>query len=163
MPENQQSQEIKSGGANYVGWRGELLAELALARLPELSVHKPKEDCGYDFLVATPSGVCFFVLVKAFSSKALNARQIEEINELRWRIDTQQILRAGAGHTPVFIFLIDADTDHGRYLRLGTLHARNGSSDSQTIRFPRENTIDRKGLENLVAGLEKSEKAVSHH
>lgn len=163
MPENQQSQGIKTGGASYVGWRGELLAELALARLPELSVHKPKEDCGYDFLVATPSGVCFFVLLRAFSSKRSNMRQIEEIDELRWTLETQQILRAQESHTPVFIFLIDADTDHGRYLRLDTLQVRKESSDRQTIRFPRKNTIDKKGIERLVAGLERSEKVVSHH
>ena len=162
MPENQQSQEIKTGGATYVGWRGELLAELALARVPELSVHKPKEECGYDFLVASPSGVCFFVLVKALSSRNLRIRQIEEIDELRWRIDTQQIRRAQEGHTPVFIFLIDADTDHGRYLRLDTVHVRSESSDSEPIRFPRENTIDQKGIERLVRGLEKSEQTVSH-
>lgn len=162
MPENKQSREITTGGANYVGWRGELLAELALARVPELSVHRPKEDCEHDFLVATPSGVCFFVLVKAFSSKKLNIRDIDQIADLRWRINTDHILHAKNCHTPVFIFLIDADTDHGRYLRLDTTDVRNKSSQAQTIRFPLHNTIDKDGIENLVAALQKCEKPVSH-
>jgi len=162
MAENKHSHEITTGGPHYVGWRGELLAELALARVPELSVHKPKEDCGYDFLIATPSGVCFFVLAKSFSSKKLNIRDIDQIAELRWRINTDHIVHAKEGHTPVFVFLIDADTDHGRYLRLDTIDVHNKSSQVQTIRFPLDNTIDKDGIEKLVATLQTCEKAVSH-
>lgn len=161
MSENKQSREIKTGGANYVGWRGELLAELALARVPKLSVHKPKDSCGYDFLVAAPSGVCFFVEVKSFSSKKLDIHNVDQIAELRWRIDTHHIRRAQESHTPVFVFLIDADTDHGRYLRLDNLDPCDESVQSQTIRFPVENTIARNGLERLVAALEEAEKAAA--
>ena len=162
MPENNQSQEITTGGANYIGWRGELLAELALARVPELSIHKPKEDCGYNFLVATPSGICFFVLVEAFSSKKLNIRDLDQIADLRWRISTDPIHQAKDSNTPVFVFLIDADTDHGRYHRLDTTDVRDESSQAQTIRFPLDNSIDKDGIERLVAALQTREKAVSH-
>ncbi len=160
--ESKSSQEIKTGGAGYVVWRGALLAELALARAPELSVHKPKQDCGYDFLVATPSGTCFFVLVKAFSSKKLSIRDVQEIVDLRWRIDTKHIRRARASHTPVLVFLIDADTDHGRYLRLDTTPIRRESSQSQMIRFALKNTIDKEGVETLIAELQRSNNAVRH-
>jgi hypothetical protein len=162
MAENNQSREIRTGGPSYVGWRGELLAELALTRVPELSVHKPKEACGYDFLVATSSGVCFFVLVRAFSSKNQNIRAIDQLADWRWRVRTDFIVHAQESPSPVFMFLIDADTEHGRYLRLDTLEVRNKSAQAQTIRFPRDNTIDKRGIQALVAALEKCEKVESH-
>ncbi|MEX1230462.1 MAG: DUF4365 domain-containing protein [Planctomycetaceae bacterium] len=161
MIDKTQSLEVKNGTANYTGWRGELLAELALARVPELSVHKPKEDLGYDFLVATPSGVCFFVLVKAFSSKKLNIENIAEIAELRWRIEIDQIARTKESHTPVFVFLIDADTDHGRFSRLDTIEPAARRSPSHSIHFPIGNTLDKAGIERLIAALEQDAKAMS--
>jgi hypothetical protein len=157
MPDSQQSQVIKTGRSGYIGWRGGLLAELALARFPELSIHKPKETCGYDILVVTSSGACFFVAVKAFSSKRLKVRRLEEINELRWTLKTHEVLRAHESPTPVFVFLIDADTDHGRYLRLDTVAIKKDPPDLLTIRFPRENRIDKKGIAKLLANLERSQ------
>ena len=154
------AQRIKTGSPDYVVWRGELLAELALARLGDLSIYKPKEDTGYDFLVTTPTGACFFVQVKAFSSWKLGVEEIDQVAELQWQADEELIRRAKECQSPVFLFLIDADTEHGRYLRLDTVEADDRPARSDTLRFPRENSTDKEGMQRLVSALESS--AVAH-
>src|SRR5436309_636936 len=62
MSDKQTTVEVKAGGPSYLGWRGELLAELALARVPGLVVHKRTErqpaDLPHDFLVVAERGFC---------------------------------------------------------------------------------------------------------
>lgn len=150
---NNKAKTVHTGGAAYVGYRAELLAQLALSRFPELSIHESVPDCGYDFVVVTQQGGCFFVIVKAMSSIKLKIRNIETISELRWRIKRRTLQWAKSCPNPVFLFLIDADTDHGRYLRLDDIAQPKASGVQQTIRFPIENTIDKLGLERLVTSL----------
>lgn len=161
MRDKRHSAEVKTGGPEYVGWRSELLAELALARLPELSVYRPKQDSSYDFLVAAPSGVCFFVEVKGFSSREQGLRDIADVAELQAQTDSEDAVRARQSPTPVVLFLIDADTDHGRFLRLDTLPAFDQSSTRRILHFPREQTLDKAGIERLVAELERTVPAAS--
>lgn len=144
----------KAAHPAYSEWRGILLAELALARVPGLAVNKqpPGADHGYDFLVATGRGACFFVRVRAFSSMRLDAEDVDASEEWHWRIDASLIRRARESRSPFFLFVFDADTDHGRFLRLDTLAAPGGRS--VTIHMPRENTLDRKNLDRIVAELE---------
>lgn len=144
---------VHTGGAAYVGYRAELLAKLALSRFPELSIHESGPNYGYDFVIVTQQGGCFFVIVKAISSLKLKIRNIETIFELRWRIERQSLQWAKSCPNPVFLFLIDADTDHGRYLRLNDIAQPKASGVQQTIRFPIENTINKPGLERLVTSL----------
>ncbi|HEY2156125.1 MAG TPA: DUF4365 domain-containing protein, partial [Isosphaeraceae bacterium] len=125
--------------------------ELALARVPGLVVNKQSADLGYDFLVATERGACFFIAVKAFSSMRIDAEDVDS-TEWRWRIAATLVRRARESRSPFFLFVFDADTDHGRFLRLDTLPATN--SRLVTVRIPRENTLDRKNLEAIVAELE---------
>jgi hypothetical protein len=131
-----------------------LLAELALARVPGLIVNKQHSagDLCYDFLVATERGACFFIEVKAFSSMRLGAKA-----EWRWRIDASLVHHARESMSPFFLFVFDADTDHGRFLRLDTLPTPD--TRSVTVRIPRENTLDRKGVEGIVAELERAKPA----
>jgi hypothetical protein len=95
----------------YVGWRSELLAELALARLPELKVN-PLSDSGHAFLVATGQGACFFVDFIGFSSNRKGWDHVEAMRALAWPVDAAVIRRAGENPMPVLLFLLDADTDH---------------------------------------------------
>jgi len=150
------SKEVQTTGPEYLGWRGELLAQLALSRLEFVTVYQGSPDQPYDFLVATSDGFCFFVEVKAFSSTKSNINHVDTIAELRWRVSTELIRRANESRSPVLLFLFDADTDHGRYLRIDTLPVSNKSAKLQTIRFPIQNVIDKQSLESLLRELQHS-------
>jgi hypothetical protein len=158
MSDNRTSVEIKPTGPSYVSWRGELLAELALARVPALTVYKRPEkaasDLPYHFLVATEHGLCFFVEVQAFSSFRLDVADVKTIPELRWAVDPDIVRQARASHSPVFLFLFDADSDHGRYLRLDTLPAPRPNTRHVIVRLPAEQAITRENVEKLAAELQ---------
>jgi hypothetical protein len=157
MSDTRTSVEISPGGPGYTLWRGKLLAELALARLPGLIVHKrqdrPHLDLPYDFLVTTERGFCFFVEARAFSSLHLGLSDIEAIDELRWRIDSDWLRHARESYSPVVLFLFDADTEHGRYVRLDTLPAPETGTERLTITFSAEATINKDNLEKLIEEL----------
>jgi len=136
--------------AAYVGYRAELLAQLALTRIEGLSVHRSDHDYGFDLVVTTPSGQCFFVVVKAFSSIAQHVRSVETIDQLRYSLDRRILEWARECPNPVFLFLIDADTDHGRFVLLSDLPPSK-ATHKQTVRLPASNTIDAEGLERLLA------------
>ena len=144
---------VATGGASYVGERAELLAQIALTRFPGLDVHPPKSDTGYDLLAATPEGKCFLVVVKGFSSIKLKIDSVETIEELQWRIDRDILRWARACPNPVYLFLIDADSGHGRYSKLNDVPLARNSGKEQTIRLAVENTIEEAGIERLLAGL----------
>jgi hypothetical protein len=147
---------LKAARPPYSEWRGMLLAELALSRLPGLAVNRQHSsfDRGYDFLVATEHGACFFVEVKAFSSIRIEAKDVDATAEWRWRLDASEVRRARESRSPFFLFLFDADTDHGRFLRLDTLPDPDAGVRTVTVLIPRENSLDREGLESLVSALE---------
>jgi hypothetical protein len=151
--------EIKTTGPSYLEWRGKLLTELALARVPELIVYKSLDHPPYDFLAATAQGFCFFVNVKAFSSFHLDVADVETVPELRWSLDADLVRRAHASHSPVLLFLFDADTGHGRYLRLDTFPAPATETRRLTVRLPVEHTINKESLEKLIADLQGTSKS----
>ena len=153
MADKKKTRLFKDHGPAYVGWRAELLVQTALARFPDIIVHTSSiGDYGYDFVVATPTGVCFFVIVKAFSSKSREMSNIENVKELKWGVSTRILRWASKSRSPVFVFLVDADTEHGRYVRVdGTVIT---SGNTQVLRFPAANTIDAKGLERLLNEIE---------
>ncbi len=151
MGDQKTSVVVDTRGPSYLSWRGELLAELALARVPELVVTKlaanGRASIGFDYLAAAPGGLCFFVKVKAFSSLAAHLAKPARIAELRWSAPTKLIRQARRSHSPVFLFLFDADTDHGRYLRLDLLPEPAPDQRHVTVGLPVEQTIS---LENLI-------------
>jgi hypothetical protein len=152
------SVEVKTTGPSYLAWRGKLLAELALARVPGLTVHdrpdRAPSELPYDYLVSTEHGLCFFVTVKAFSSSRLDIRDIEVVPELRWSVDAHLVRRARESESPFLLFLFDADTDHGRYLRLDTLPGPSPGARQVTVRLPAEQMINKENIERLIADLE---------
>jgi hypothetical protein len=152
--------DSRNAGPPYTGWRGQLLAELALARLPGLVVSKAPRtsDQGYDFLVATRKGACFFIEVKAFSSTRLKGEKSTATAEWRWSIDADLIRRARESRSPFFLFLIDADTDLGRFFRLDSLPAPDAKARMVIALIPPENSIDKEGLTKLVSELETERK-----
>lgn len=163
MPDPRSIAEIKTTGPDYLGWRGDLLAELALARLPRLTVHKRPEgrssSIPYDFLVETAKGFCFYVLARAFSSFQLGIAHVERVGVLHWSLYADLIYRARESRSPILLFLFDADTDHGRFLRLDTLAVPRDKTGRLTVHLPVEQTINRENLEREVAALQKLAKS----
>jgi hypothetical protein len=162
MSDNHASMTIGSHQPSYASWRGKLLAELALARVPGLVVHKRPDrapaDLPYDYLVATEHGACFFVEVNAFASFRMRGHRgdIRLAPELCWAVDGSVVNRVRADRSPYFLFLFDADTEHGRYLRLDTLPEP--KDELLQVRFPVENTITKESLARLIEELEKAAK-----
>jgi hypothetical protein len=154
MSERTTLQQVAIASPKYVHWRGELLAQLALSRVPSLVVYQSPEQHEYDFLVSTQTGFCFFVEVQAFSSIHERIRNVDTVDELRWRIRKELVQRANESRSPVILFLFDADTDHGRFLRLDTLPPMSTSGQLRTVRFPICNVICRNRLQELVDELE---------
>lgn len=164
MSNHQISTKIPRTQPRYVSWRGKLLAQLALARVPGLVVHeRPKHapaDFPYDFLVAAEHGACFFVAVNAFASFRMSKRgDIRDADELHWALDADLVRRAQTSRSPFILFLFDADTEHGRYLRLDTLPDPGRKAEFLQVRFPRENTITTENLIGLIADLNLAPKA----
>lgn len=159
MSDKRTSVEVKTTGPAYLSWRGALLAELALARVPGLIVHKRPErspsELPYGFLAATENGLCFFVDVKAFSSMHLGLEAVDRIGDLRLSLEADAIRRARESLSPVVLFLFDADGEHGRYLRLDTLPVPSSVTHRVTVRFPIEATLTTENLENLIAVLQR--------
>jgi hypothetical protein len=154
MSDPQAPIRVSTTGPAYLGWRGELLAELALARVPEFIVLKSDRDVPFDFVVTTKDGLCFFVEVKAYSSLQLN-RAPEKAAALQLRIDSEVLRKARKSLNPVIAFLVDADRDHGRFLRLDTQPEPAQDAESVLLTFPIENTITASSLKNLASQLEK--------
>jgi hypothetical protein len=155
MTKQDSHQSVHAGAASYLGYRAELLAELAFSRLGTVHVQRVSQDWGYDFVIVTPSGTTLLVIVKAFSSISRKIRDVETIRELRWQLDVKTVRWASTSSTAVVLFLIDGDTEHGRFLFLNDLPLRTRSGGRQTIRFPLENTINAKGIERLIAEVER--------
>jgi hypothetical protein len=153
--------EVAPGGPEYVGWRSRILAELALARVPELAVFKDPPGQEYDLVVATDDGLFFQVGVRGFSSFRTNAECIDTIPELRWPVPASEVRRARRNLSPVVLFLFDADGDHGRYARLDVLPAPARASKSVTVSFPICNVLTREGVERLVAELRASRRQMA--
>ena len=110
----------------------------------------------YDYLVATGSGPCFFVKAEAFSSAHLEAEAeaVDATSEWRRRVDAALVRRARECGSPFFLFLFDADTDHGRFLRLDSLAKPDPRVKTVDVGLPREDIVDAKGLERIAAEVE---------
>jgi hypothetical protein len=153
MSKSAQARELPTSGPEYLGWRAELLAELALSRLakaPGLQILKLVQDDGYDFVVAMPKGHCVFIEAKAFSSYEAHLDNPAEVPSLQWRLPTALINKARQSVSPVLLFLFDADTGHGRYIRLDTLRSARPKGEYMVVSFPRTNEINEENLRKFV-------------
>jgi hypothetical protein len=153
--------ELAPGGPEYVGWRSRILAELALARVPELTVFKDPPGQEYELVVATDDGLFFQVGVRGFSSFRTRSERIEAIPELRWPVPAREVRRARRNLSPVVLFLFDADRDHGRYARLDVLPAPARGAKSVTVSFAVSDVLTRDGVERLVTELRASRRQMA--
>ena len=139
---------------SYLGWRTELLANLALSRLQGITVTEQPLNGQFDFSVMTSTGFSFLLEVKGLSSMREKIRDIGTIPELRWRVQTKVLKRAKTMRCPVVLFLFDADTEHGRYLRIDNLRLVAAAVQTQSVRFPLQNAINTEGLHRMLRELE---------
>jgi hypothetical protein len=153
--------ELAPGGPEYVGWRSRILAELALARVPELTVFKDPPGQEYELVAATDDGLFFQVGVRGFSSFRTRSERIEAIPELRWPVPAREVRRARRTLSPVVLFLFDADRDHGRYARLDVLPAPARGAKSVTVSFAVSDVLTRDGVERLVTELRASRRQMA--
>jgi hypothetical protein len=133
----------------WVDLRTELLVKLVLARLWDLRVLKFSDD-NDDLLVVTEQGFCFFVVSKGFSSIATGSNEIDASDELIATLEPGLFERVRFYRNPVVLFYFNADTDHGRYLRLDTLP----DTDVEEVRLPIANTITKAPVEKLICELQ---------
>jgi hypothetical protein len=155
MTKQHSAQTVHPGTASHLADRAELLAQLAFSRLGTVHLHHASRDWGYDFVIVTPRGATLLVVVKAFSSISMRMRDVETIRELRWQMDAKTLRWASTSPAAVVLFLIDGDTEHGRFLLVNDIPLRTSSGHRQTITFPIENTIDARGIEGLIAKVER--------
>jgi len=100
--------------------------------------------------VATEQGACFFVEVEAFSSARHVVGGWGAGEEWKWKLDAGIVRRARESRNPFLLFVFDADTDRGRFLRLDTLPEPNHDHPTVMVRLPVENAIDKEHLEALI-------------
>jgi hypothetical protein len=148
---------VKIGGAEYIALLAEKLADLAIARVPELSILKPgngKPSPLFDFIVSTDSGACFLVKIASYSAFQLKIEP-DPIPVLELEVETDYLRAAQRSPTPVVMFLFDGDRGHGRFLRLDTLPKPVGDAKSAGLSFPIENTITGTSIRALATELAK--------
>ena len=132
----------------HIPWRTELLVKLALARIGSLRVCK-FSDQNDDLLVVTDQGFCFFVVSQGFSSLATGQDDVDGTKEMIVPCERGLIARAHRYRNPVVLFYFNADTDHGRYLRLDTL-----PDDIEELRLPIEHTITKASVQKLIREMQ---------
>jgi hypothetical protein len=157
------SDNIKPKGSTsqpqYIGWRGELLAKLALSRLEgvtilEQGVSSPFSPINaFDLVVMTQEALTFLVEVKAFSSIQRGITNPEAQEWLEFELPTTFLKKARAAEASVVIFLFAADTEHGRFMRLDDIPLTTIAKNYQRVRFPIQNTITTASLNLLVREL----------
>jgi len=142
-------------------WRGDLLAELAILRVPELvALKRPKgsqEILPFKFLVTSRDGLCFFVEPRGFSSSQLRVKPAEltSLDTWEWEADAKLVREACASPNPVVLFLFDADLDPGRYLRIDTLPEPARGAKTVLLSFPIENAITAESVRALADEIAK--------
>lgn len=165
MSERPRAVRVDGKGPSYPTWKCELLAELALIRVFEFTIHRRFSGPAgpeHDFLVTAPDGASCLVDVKGFSSHHLKLRDVvASLPELGWAVQADVVRKARQSPTPVVMFLYDADTEHGRFARLDTLPEPDWGTRRVVVAFPVENTITPESLRALVAGLRRPEPAAT--
>ena len=145
--------ELEPVERERVGWSADALAKLALIEVAGLTIFQKVHSSGYDYAAATEDGLFVLVSVAAYSSRAAGIRSVELVPELRWPVLADDVRRARASLSPVYFFLFDASTRHGRYARLDVLPAPPRGVKAVPVSFPLANVIDPPSIARLVAEL----------
>ena len=144
----------------YVSWHSKLLAELALSRIPGLvdrtkhpdrATSRPKVRLSGRYregiLLRGSQSLLFGEVPRFHGDGGTN-------EDWDWRLDAKIVRRARECQSPFVLFLFDADTDKGRFLRLTRFPAPSQGMLKIPIRLPVENTINKESLESMIATLQ---------
>ena len=108
--------------------------------------------------MATPRGTCFFIRVKAFSSLQLRIVKDEATSPWRWSLDADLLRHVVESRSPFVLFVFDADTDLGRFLRLDSLPSPGPDVRTLNVVIPASNSLDKDGLSGLVSSLDAEDR-----
>lgn len=145
----------KAGGRfeQTEGARAETLAERVLAQVPALQTTRSEEGAPFDLIVVTPERKRLLVVVKGFSSIKRWIREVTTIQEIRWQVDRVLLEWAWTSADPVALFLMDVDSEHGRFVRLDTISKRPRRGPRVTVRLPRTQRVSKQAIQRLIASL----------
>jgi hypothetical protein len=138
---------------SYIGWRGEMLARLALSRMAGWTITEQPIDGRFDYSVITEDGVAFLIEVKAGSSLHHQLKGMGNAEVVRYALSKTALLAAARVKIPVVLFVFDADTEFGRYLLLRGIKLEPGGSHFQTVLLPKANLISEESLQRMVEEL----------
>lgn len=138
----------------YVGWRGELIAKLALTQAG-LVVQDAPPPQPFDLLVSTRDGFYFLVEVRAYSSMHRGLRPVFDRSRERfqWPVETAFLRAAGAVNLPVVLFVIDADREVGHYARLDRLPRLSRDQRTTLVSLSGDRDLSPEALAALVSEL----------
>lgn len=137
----------------YIAVQGELLAEAVLGKMPELKSRAAGDDQPYAYVVTTPKGSGFFVVVQAFSG--VRREWSESMAEWPWDVDANLVRLARGSATPIVLFAFDADSSQGRYCELGTLpEPPTLTTERSPVPLPLGQTISEASLTQLAAQID---------
>ena len=141
-----------AGRPQYIGWRAEMLAKLALSRVGNLQIDEQSggKDERYDFRVSLGESLRFNVEVKAFSSIQRGISEIDKKPSLSWTLPLRLVAKAKLEPDPLVLFVFDADTEHGRFLRIDDIEISNSDRSSIKVHLPLKNTITTQALYRLL-------------
>lgn len=140
--------------APYVGWRAEELAKLALSGVPSWSVTDITEGGKFDYAVMdVNSGTSFMVEVKSLSSIHSNRKIDPSASEIPIQVAASLVKSAQAMHCPVFLFVFDVDTDHGRFRRLDLFDIADVHGEKFWLYLPISNVINAQSMQKLAKEL----------
>jgi hypothetical protein len=132
--------------------RAELLARIAVLRIAGARIYPAERlgrDVGYDFL-AVSGYTAFLIVLDQFGSLRGGPADADDAPVWLRSVPADRLRQAVGSPTPVVLFLFDADTEHGRYLRLDTLPEPPADADTVTLRLPIANTITRDSVRRLI-------------
>jgi hypothetical protein len=150
---------VTTEGPDHIESRSDALAELAIARVPELLAFKRPRGAGeafpFDLLILADREPRFSVFVKGFSSQRSKPHP-EEIGDLECEVEASLLRAARKNPHPVVLFLFDADRGHGRFLRLDARPEPPSNAKTVLLTFPIENTITADSIRKLATELEQA-------
>jgi hypothetical protein len=144
----------------YIGWRGELIAKLALTRaglvVPDAPTPEP-----FDLLASTHDGFYFLVEVKAYSSMHGNHGPAfgESRQQQQWPVDSSTLRATEEVNVPVVLFIIDADREIGHYARLDRLPRPARNQRTTSVPLVADHDLTPTALVRLVAELRQDRSA----
>ncbi len=144
---------IRTSGVRYAPWKGEVIAKYLLARTDgvEATDLPPHDPARCDIMVEA-GDFRFLVEVKAFASFHDPAGDPATSESLRIRVPFEQFEAWRRSALPVVVFLIDADTEHGRYLIVDDVSA-GAHSGEVDLAFPVANELTPEAVPQVISRL----------